>query len=184
MGWTHNLSRGGACVELAERLQPGMSFQVLLQAAQGYIRMEAQVVWARESIPPGGSVFHGIAFAQIAADQDQALRDLLHTSETHVRHAGVRLTSDIPVSCQRKGQAEPPIQGWTEDVSRAGLMLHLPQAFPPGTTLELTLHIAGERVAAEGSVVWVEPPETRKPGEAIRHGVRFTALGLFLAVLP
>ncbi len=184
MGWTRNLSKVGACVELAERLQSGMPLQVVLQTAHGHIEVEAQVVWAREATPAGGSVFHGLVFTQVAADQDQAFHDLLRTPEAHVRHAGIRLESEIPVTCQRKGEVAPPLEGWTEDISRAGLLLCLPQALSPGTVLDLTLHIAGERVTAEGTVVWVEPPEARKPGEAIRHGFRFSALGLFLAAMP
>lgn len=184
MGWTRNLSLAGACVELGERLRPGMPLQVVLQTAHEYIELEAHVIWARESTPPGGSVFHGIAFTHVATDQDQALRDLLRTSTAHERHAGIRMISEIPVTCQPKGKAGPPLQGWTGDISRAGVLLCLPQVLDPGTMVELTLHFAGERVMAEGTVVWVEPPEGRKAGEAIRHGVRFSALGLFLAALP
>ena len=184
MGWTRNLSQGGACVELAERLQPGTPLQVVFQTAHANIEVEAQVIWARESTAAGGSVFHGVTFARVATDQDQALRDLLRTSAAHVRHAGVRLISEIPVTCQHKGKAGPVLQGWAGDIGRAGLLLCLPQAVDPGATLELTLHFAGERVTADGTVVWVEPLEARKPGEAVRHGVRFNALGLFLAALP
>jgi hypothetical protein len=95
MGWTRNLSIAGACVELGERLQPGMPLQVVLQTVHEYIKVEAQVIWARESTPAGGSVFHGIAFTQVATDQDQALRDLLRTSAAHERHAGVRMISEF-----------------------------------------------------------------------------------------
>lgn len=184
MGWTRNLSKAGACVELAERLTPGMPLQVLLQTAHGSIEVEAQVVWAGEPGSAGGGIFHGMVFTHVAPDQDQALGDLLRTSEAHVRHAGIRLTSEIVVTCQRKGEAGPPLQGWTGDISRAGLLLRLPTALPPGTMLEVTLHIAGERLTAEGTVVWVEPSQARRPGEPVRHGFRFTALGLFLEALP
>jgi hypothetical protein len=50
--------------------------------------------------------------------------------------------------------------------------------------LEVALRLAGERLAAEGTVVWVEPSHARRPGELVRHGFRFTALDLFLAALP
>jgi len=184
MGWTHNLSKAGACVELAERLQPGMSLQVLLQTAHGSIEVEAQVVWTGEPAPAGGGSFHGMVFTRVAADQEHILGDVFRTSEAHVRHAGVRLTSEIAVTCQRKGEAGPPLQGWTGDISRAGLLLLLPAALPLGTMLDITLHIAGERLTAEGTVVWVEPSQARRPGEPVRHGFRFTTLGLFLAALP
>ena len=184
MGWTHNLSKAGACVELAERLQPGMPLEVLLQAAHGSIEVEAQVVWTGEPVRAGGGIFHGMVFTRVVADQEQILGDLFRTSEAHVRHAGVRLTSEIAVTCQRKGEAGPPLHGSTGDLSRAGLLLRLPEAIPPGTALEVTLHIAGERLTAEGTVVWVDPPEARRSREPIRHGFRFATLGLFLAALP
>jgi len=184
MGWTHNLSKAGACVELAERLQPGMPLELLLQTAHGSIEVEAQVVWTGEPAPAGGGIFHGMVFTRVAPAQEQILGDLLRTSEAHVRHAGVRLTSEIAVTCQRKGEAGPPLHGSTGDLSRAGLLLRLPEAIPPGTALEVTLHIAGERLTAEGTVVWVDPPEARRRREPIRHGFRFATLGLFLAALP
>jgi len=184
MGWTRNLSKRGACVELTERLQPGMSLEVLFQTAQRSIEIEAQVVWAGESGSAGGGVFHGMVFTRVTPDLDQALGDLLRTSVAHVRHAGVRLTSEIAVTCEREGEAGPPLQGWTGDIGRAGLLLRLPTALPPGTMFEVTLHLAGERLTAEGTVVWVEPSHARRPGELVRHGFRFTALDLFLAALP
>ena len=184
MGRTHNLSKSGACVELAERLQLGAPLEVLFQSTQGSVEVGAHVVWAGESSSAGGGTLQGLVFTWLASDQKQALGDLLHTSETHVRHAGVRLASELAITCQRKDGVGPPLQGRTGDISRAGLMLLLPAALPVGTVLDITLQIAAERLTAEGTVVWVEPPQVRRPGEPARHGIRFTALGLFLAAMP
>lgn len=45
VGWTGNLGVGGACVELAERLQALTPLRLRLQTDQGAIDVEAQVVW-------------------------------------------------------------------------------------------------------------------------------------------
>ncbi len=192
VGWTRNLSEGGACVELAEGIQPPMLLQLFLQTDHGPIEVEAQVVWAGEPSVTGGGVLYGVAFTQVAPDQQQTLQALLRSPQTQRRHAGIRLPADIAVLYRRKGKAGPPLQGWAENISRAGLLLCLPEALPPGTTLEVLLQIPNEPVTAEGAIVWVEPPTGRKPGEPIRHGFRFTALGwstalalvLFQAALP
>jgi hypothetical protein len=68
-------------------------------------------------------------------------------------------------------------------------LLRLPRLLPPGTTLEVTLRIANNPLTAEGTVVWVDPPEIWTPGKPIGHGFQFTAprwttmlsLGLLLA---
>ena len=67
------------------------------------------------------------------------------------------------------------LPGRTRDVSRGGLLLRLPHPLPPETTLSLTLHTSHGPLGAEGTVVWVAPPEMRSPGGSVPHGVRFTA---------
>jgi hypothetical protein len=42
--------------------------------------------------------------------------------------------------------------------------------------LEITIHTPKGPIPAEGMVAWVAPPEERKPGELIQHGLRFTTL--------
>ena len=77
VGWTRNLSEGGACVELAERLQPRSPLHVLLRTDRGAIELEARVAWASEASADGGGVLHGLTFARIAPDQLQALQTLI-----------------------------------------------------------------------------------------------------------
>lgn len=176
VGWTKNLSVGGACVELAERLQAETPLRTRLQTDQGAIDVEAHVVWAGDPAPTGGGILHGVTFAEIAPEQLQALQALL-LSKGEMRQAGVRLPLELSVTCQPKGQAGPPLQGQTGNLSRGGLLLRLPQALAPETVVELTLHTPHGPLTAEGTVVWVQPPDQGTPGEPIRHGVRFTALG-------
>jgi hypothetical protein len=181
VGWTHNLSEGGACVELDRRLSAPTPLQVRFQTDCGAIEVEAQVVWEVEPPegggPPGeGGIIHGLAFTHLAPDQLLALRDLF-LSQRRERRAGVRLPADLAVTCRPRGEAGPPLQGRTGDMSRGGLLLRLSQALPPGTVLEVTLFPPSGPVTAEGEVLWMDPPYRQTFGEPIRHGLRFTALG-------
>ncbi len=182
VGWTRNLSEGGACVELDERLPIPSPLNLHLQTERGAIEVEAEVVWEVEAEGEGGAdpaergILHGVAFTRLAPDQLQALRTLL-VPEAEERRAGVRLPLDLAVTCEAKGAGGSPVQGRTENMSRGGLLLRLSQVLPSGTVWELTLHPADGPVTAEGEIVWVEPPEKRIPGEPVRHGLRFTALG-------
>ena len=186
VGWTRNLSEGGACVELAERLQPRLPLWVRLRTEQGAIEAEAQVAWAEGPPLANGGILHGVAFTQLAHDPLQALRDLILTKGL-VRPAGVRLPFEVPVTYRSRGEAGPPFHGRTHDISRGGLLLRLPQVLPPGTLLELTLHTPTGPFTTKGTVTWVAPPEGRTPGGPIRHGVQFTALDwpstLFMGLL-
>lgn len=174
-GWTRNLSEGGACVELGEHLPSRMPLRVRLRTDRGAIEAEAQVVWAGGSRLGDGGICHGMAFTRIAPDHLQALGDLILTRGL-VRQAGVRIPFEVAVACRLRGQAGPPLEGWTRDVSRGGLSLRLPRVLPPGAALEVTLHTPAGPLRADGAVTWVAPPEGRTPGGPIRHGLQFTAL--------
>jgi len=175
-GWTRHLSEGGADVELPMRLPADAPLRVLLRTDRGLIEAEATVVWTKECLVPGGGIPHGVAFTHIALDQLKALRGLLISTGLS-RPDGVRLPFELAVTCQLKGQSGPPFPARTRDISRGGALLRLPQVVPPGTPLELTLHTRTESLTAEGTIIWVAPPEGRTPGEPILHGLRFTPLG-------
>lgn len=174
VGWTRDLSEGGACVELAETLQPQMPLCIRLQTDQGPIEAEAQVVWTGEFRPGRGGVLHGIAFTHLAPTQLQALAGLL-LFKGDMREAGVRMPVDLPVTCLPKGPA-PMFHGRTGNVSRGGLMLRLPESLRPRTELEAILHMSTGPVKAEGIIAWAGSPEGREPGAPIQHGMRFTSL--------
>jgi len=173
VGWTRNLSEGGACVELAEPLRPQIPLWVRLQTDEGPIDMEAQVTWAGECGVPKGGFLHGVAFTQITHHQLSALQTLI-LSKGLMRSPKVRLPFDVPVTCRPKGQDTPLLQGRTRDVSRGGLLLRLPQVVPPETVMDVTVHTFPGPLTVEGAVAWVAPPEGRAPGGPIRHGLRFT----------
>lgn len=176
VGWSRNLSEEGVCAELAEPLAPQAPLEVRLQTDRGLIEVGAEVVWTGAPAPAGGGVLHGVAFTEIARDQRELLRDLI-LSKGLARQAGVRVPLDLPVTCQPQGQPGPPLQGRTGDMSRGGLLLHLPRVLSPGTGLEITLHAPYGPLTAEGTVVWVEPTERRTPEAPIRHGLQFTTIG-------
>lgn len=176
VGWTRNLGGGGTCVELNVRLPLQTPLTVHLQTERGAIEVEAEVVSATDPSPAGGGVRHGLAFARISPSDYHTLQDLL-LAKGETRQAGVRLPLEVSVTCRPKGHAGPPVHGQTGNMSRGGLLLRLPQVFPPETVLELTLDTPQGPVTGEGAVVWVEPEERRTPGEPIRHGLRFTVLG-------
>jgi hypothetical protein len=188
VGWTRNLSEGGALVELDQHVQPDTPLHLSLRTDTGSIEIDARVTWAKPAGQDGGDVLHNLEFTQIDAGHLQALCDLL-LPLSMVPHAGIRLPLDIPVSCRHKGKQGPIVKGRTGDVDRRGLLLHLPQGIPPGTPLALTLHTTKGTVMVEGEVAWAEGQDAGTTGELFKHGVRFTspswsvslALGLLLA---
>lgn len=177
VAWTLNLSERGACLELAEPLAPHARLWLCLRTDRGAIEAEGQVAWCGEKSRGGeGGVLHGVTFTHIAPAEAQALWELI-VSKGMVRPAGVRLPLQIPVTWEPKGQGGASLPGRTLDISRGGLLLRLPHALPPETPLTLTLHTAHGPLGAEGTIVWVAPPEMRSPGGSVPHGVRFTSLG-------
>jgi Tfp pilus assembly protein PilZ len=176
MGWTRNLSEGGACLEVAGAFRPETPLRLRLQTERGAIEADAKVVWAGAADSASGVGPHGVAFTQVATDQHQALRELLY-SRKEVRHAGVRVPLDLAVTCQLVGgECGLSLEGRTADVSRGGLMIRLPRVLPVETRLRVTLHAPAELLTVEGRIVWVKPPERRGPWTLIGHGLRFTGL--------
>jgi hypothetical protein len=188
VGWTRNLSEGGALVELDERLQPETPVHLSLRTDRGAIEVQARVIWAEGPRQSGGEALHTLAFASIDPNQLQALRELL-LPLSMTPHAGVRLPLQVPVTCRYKGRQGPSVKGCTGDVNRRGLLLRLPQRLPPDTPLVVTLHTTKGTLLVEGEIIWAEPEEGKAAGALIEHGLRFTspswsislALGLLLA---
>ena len=176
IGWTRDLSEGGACVELAERLRPQRPLRISIQTDVGPIEAEARVVWVREPAASEEGAPHGVAFTRMSPDKLQALRDVIYRKGER-GDAGIRLPLEVSVTCQPLGQEHQSIAGWTGDVGRGGLLLRLPTPLPPGTALDLTLHTDHGPLTAQGVVVWVATAEERVPGRPIPHGFRFTTLG-------
>jgi hypothetical protein len=171
-GWTRDLSEGGACLELPDRLEVSALIHLFLRTDQGGISIEGQVIWAEGPLPTGG-ILHGVAFTQMVSGHHQAMRDLL-LRKRMVWQAVVRIPLELPVTYQLKSQPRSLHQGQTENVSRRGLSLRLPLVYSPGTSLEVALHTPHGHLTAEGMIVRVEPLEAQTLGEPIRHGFHFT----------
>ncbi len=169
LGWTRNVSEGGACIEVAETLPPAAPLRLHLQTDRGTIELEAVVVWAGRPTGDRGSVRHGLLFTRIASDQRQLLRALLQ-AKAKMRQNGARISTDLPVTYLAPQQAGPARCGRMENVSWGGSLLILSELLPPGTRLKISWQMAGEQLAFEGMVAWAEPQEEQT---AVRHGLRF-----------
>ena len=174
-GWTRSLSEGGATVELSERLRPPTAVRLRLKAEESLVEADAEVIWSGGRVPEGG-LAHGLSFTRIAPGHVKVLRKVFRPLSI-MRHAGIRLPLEIPITCQPKNPGGPPLQGRTQNVNRGGLFLRLPRLVSPGTGLDVTLQTSKDPLTVEGAIVWVEPPEIWRPGESIGHGFRFRAAG-------
>ena len=145
VGWTSNVSEGGACLELAERLDLSTILNLALRTHEVDIEVEAEVVWAAEPSSTDAGILHGVTFSHIEPDRRQALRHLIRT-KGQGRNAGVRMPVELTVLYWRVMESGPPRQGRTGDISRAGILLRLPEACPDGTDLEVIELPGGGRV--------------------------------------
>ena len=174
VGWTCDLSGGGARVRLAERFRPQDSLHLRFQTDVGSIEGDAQVVWTGAPDPEGGGIQHGVAFTNLPPDQLQPLRGVL-TSQKPWWQPRNRLLVDVPVTCQFQRRPGSALQGRTVNISRGGLMLLLPQVLSQGTALEVTLQIPPGPLTAAGTIVWADPRGRQTLGKLIKHGLNFTA---------
>jgi hypothetical protein len=175
VGWTHNVSGGGACLELAGPLRPSASLGLQLHTPDGPIAAEARVLWTRSRLPAEGGILHGIAFTQLAPDQLETLRRLL-LSLRPWWHTRGRLPVNLAVTCHVTHPPGPSLPGRVGNFSRGGLLLRLPVALLPFMDLEVILPTPTGSLRLTSTIAWVEPQEKRKSRTAIQHGVRFTHL--------
>ncbi len=175
VGWTCNLSESGLCVELDERLRPETLLALQIYTDRGSIDVRGRVVWVGR---PGGldhGIPHGVGLEKLPPEQRQALHGML-LPLSMVPHADVRLPLRLPVSCQCKEHTRELLQGQTGNLSRAGMLVYLPQALSPGTVLGISLPTAKGGIRVEGRVTWASPQARNQPGQPIPHGVRFIFL--------
>ena len=186
VGWTWDVSEGGACVELPEHLHAMQPLRFRLQTDRGAIEVEASVVWKADartvrgerSGQVAGGIRHGVVFTRLASDQYRALRELLR-SLAGPGHPRVRLPLDMPALCLPQQEGSQPLEGWTADVSRGGLSVRLPHPVPPGTGVEIRVETPNASLTVEGVVVWTRTAEGRARSGLVRHGIRFTAIGWY-----
>ena len=80
VGWTHNLSDEGACLELSDRIEESSAVQILFQTDHGGLAVGAVVIWAASLRQKGEGILHGVAFPDLTPDQRQALHELLRST--------------------------------------------------------------------------------------------------------
>jgi hypothetical protein len=74
--WTRNLSEGGACLQLPERLESRTCLFLQLRTNGEPIVGKARVVWAEDS--GVGPILHGVASTRLTPLVRQSLRDLIY----------------------------------------------------------------------------------------------------------
>lgn len=71
----------------------------------------------------------------------------------------------------------PSTSGRVQNLSEGGLMVELPELFPPGTSLDLVVSLGEHSIHAEGEVMWSQSPSDA-PQTSYPHGLKFTRLEL------
>jgi c-di-GMP-binding flagellar brake protein YcgR len=171
-GSTRNLSDTGACLELAEGLAPKTRLSVTLHDDAENLSLEAEVIWVGHPPLPTGATLHGVAFQRMTPTHRQALEELIQR-RGRARSRGTRLPAALPTVCRPFGLTGEPVRGWTGDLSWEGCLLLLPDRFPVGTLIEVTLTTSRGDFTAKATVVWVDPTERAVTRQLARHGVRF-----------
>lgn len=198
-GWTRELSPGGACLELGERLPSQGILHLKLRTARGPIETEAQVIWVGEPTSPTDGIPHGVVFRELAPEDLRTLHSQLPPvfQGTYPR---VRLPVDLGVTCGTKRSRREPLQGRVGNMSRGGMLLYFEEAVAPGTEVAITLQtrngpirVDGRIIWADlpgspqpifpppayaiaGEIVWVDLPARSTPDQPILHGVQFSSL--------
>ena len=100
------------------------------------------------------------------------------TDAVTVNYRGTLITGAEFDSSYKRGQPTTfqvgnAIRGWTGDLSWEGCSVLLPDRFPVGTLMEVTLTTPRGDVSAKATVVWVDPLERLQTRHLTRHGVRF-----------
>jgi hypothetical protein len=176
VGWTRDLSEKGVCIELSQRLRPKQSVRIRLQTDGGPIDIAGTVAWSGGTPTAQGGIPHGVEFAEVTADQFRALKDLL-LRKGDAQQAGIRLPLEVAVTCHPHEGSGRSLEGTTGDISQGGMLLVLRERLEPGTALTLTLRTQSGPLTAEGTVIWADPRKAQAGPDAVRHGIRFTALG-------
>jgi c-di-GMP-binding flagellar brake protein YcgR len=174
-GRTRNLSVTGGCIELTGGLAPGALLSVVLQDEAETLDLNAEVVWVGHPPLPSGETMHGVRFLQVPQQQRETLGDLIRR-RGRLRSGATRIPAALPIECHPPGAAGESVRGWTGDLSWEGCLLLLPDRFPVGTLIEVTLTTPRGDVTAKATVVWVEPRERDLTRQLTRHGVRFAAV--------
>lgn len=172
---TANVSDGGMALDLPEALAPWSPVEVQVETGEGTVVLEAVVLWHEDLGRRRGDagVRHGFLLSQIPPAARRGWEALLR-GLGHLRpstRGNTRFPLEARAVCQVMGRAGPPLEGRTENMSRGGLGLLLPERLPAGTGIEVEVLTRQEPLRMGGRVIWSSPLPVGTRGLAYRHGV-------------
>lgn len=169
VGWTEDLGERGTCLKLSTALHLGWRLGLVIFTEPDVVEAEANVIWVRA----GGQrkfCYHGVEFIHITPAYYEALMKALPPKKSVQRRAFRRFPLKLPVFCQVARVNTPQLEGQIGDISRAGVMILLPQQVPPRTRVDITFcHPRAEQV--RGKVRWVA--SSKDASGMFRHGIEF-----------
>ncbi|MFQ5839423.1 MAG: PilZ domain-containing protein [Candidatus Methylomirabilales bacterium] len=168
IGWSMDLSEGGARLDLRALVRVGSRLGLVLFTHPEAVEAEARVIWTRKQ--DYDAVHHGVEFLYLPSTHFTALLKAF-PQEHSVRQRAIRLPITLPAQCRAPCEGLPPLRGWTGDISRTGVLLFLPRQLPLNTEAEVTLEDARGKLRLPGRVRWVDG--SRNGMGPIRHGIEF-----------
>ncbi|MFQ5656122.1 MAG: PilZ domain-containing protein [Candidatus Methylomirabilales bacterium] len=166
-GWTEDLGERGACLKLPTALHLGRRLGLVILTEPEVVEAEASVIWVRA----GGQrtfYYHGVEFLHLAPPYYESLLRALPRKRP--RRAFHRFPLSLPVFCKVARDKNPALEGQIAYISRAGLMIFLPQQVPCRARIEITPQVSRtERI--RGRVRWVA--NSRDASGMFRHGIEF-----------
>ena len=170
VGWTRNLSEGGACIELAEPFDVSAQIQLGLQTYLGGVKLQCQVVW-RDMAAASGRVLHGVQFLDLSAGCRLVLQQMLRVSSAQP-HSLLRRAWEVPLVCTVQGSPGRSCDGRTGNIGQHGLLAHLPEDLPVGTSVDLRCEPPDDGpVILEGRVAWAEARDGSTRRATTQHGI-------------
>ena len=168
-GWTEDLGERGACLKLSTALHLGWRLGLVIFADPDVVEAEANVIWVRA----GGQrkfCYHGVEFVHVTPAYYEALLRVLPPKKSLQRRAFRRFPLTMPVLCQVARVNTPPMEGQIGDISRAGVMILLPQQVSPRTRVDITFY-RPQAEQVRGKVRWVA--NSKDASGMFRHGIEF-----------
>ncbi|MFQ5656115.1 MAG: PilZ domain-containing protein [Candidatus Methylomirabilales bacterium] len=169
VGWTEDLGERGACLKLSATLHLGWRLGLVIFAEPEVVEAEASVIWVRA----GGQrnfCYHGLEFVHITPAYYDALLKALPPKKSLQRRAFRRVPLSLPVLCQVARVNTLSLEGQIGDISRAGVMILLPQQIPPRSRIDITFRPPSTK-KVRGKVRWVA--NSKDASGMFRHGVEF-----------
>lgn len=165
-GETADVSEGGACLLLPERLAPTTPLDLMLRGEVAHYVFRATVVWAGEGAAP---IAHGVRLEALAHPDQLAWERLLFEQQQRGSERAGRLVVDLPAHCLVGGTATP-LPGDVQNLGAGGLMIRLPELLPVGAEVTVTIRSPLQALTLPGRVAWAQA----RPGERPAHGVAFS----------